>query len=372
METKGIKSSSPNSISVGQLAFFVLQTQIGVGILSLPFAVFNVAGSDGWISVLIAGLFVQFMIVAIWVLCRRFPGATLFEFIPKILGRLGGMILSFAYIGYFIAVASLILILVENIVKEWAFPNTPSWIIFACIIFSAIYLVKENLRIIARYHMLVSFSFIILIFLFLGVLNYLNVLYILPLGGSGVLSIIKGSKEALLAMLGFDLLLVLFPLTQGKDIQRVKAVSLANLAVTIFYTFITISTLMFFSPEELKLVPEPVLYVLKALEYSVLERIDLVFLSVWILTVSTSFMSYLYIASYGITKISRLKHHKKVVPVVGAICFCIALIPGNDKFKIETWAKFISHAGLFFSVIIPILLLLIATLFRIKGGGKKS
>lgn len=372
METKEIKSSSPNSISVGQLAFFVLQTQIGVGILSLPFAVFKVAGGDGWISVLIAGFFAQVMIVVIWVLCRRFPGATLFEFIPKILGRIGGMILSLAYIGYFIAVASLILILFENIVKKWAFQNTPSWIIFACIILSAIYLVKENLRIIARYHMLVSFSFIILIFLFLGVLTYLNVLYIMPVGSSGVLSILKGSKEALFAMLGFDLLLVLYPLTQGKDRQRVKAVSLANLGVTIFYTFITICTLMFFSPEELKLVPEPVLYVLKALVYTVLERIDLVFLSVWILTVSTSFMSYLYIASYGISKISRLKHHKKVVPVVGAVCFCIALIPGNNQLRIETWATIIGQSGLIFAVLIPILLLLLAILFRIKDGGKKS
>jgi spore germination protein (amino acid permease) len=311
------------------------------------------------------------MIVVIWVLCRRFPGATLFEFIPKILGGLVGKILSLAYIFYYIAVASLILILIGNI-KVWTFPNTPSWIIFACIISSAIYLVKENLRIIARYHMLISFSFIILIFLFLGVLKYLNVLYILPLGGSGALSILKGSKEAFIAMLGFDLLLVLYPFTQGNEIQRVKAASLANLGVTILYTFITICTLMFFSPEELKIVPEPVLYVLKALEYTVIERLDLVFLSVWILTVSASFMSYLYIASYGITKIARLKHHKKVVPFVGAICFCIALIPGDNLLKIEAWSKIISYAGLIFSVLIPILLLLLAILFRIKDGGKKS
>lgn len=372
METKEIKSSSPNSISVGQLAIFVLQTQIGIGILSLPYAVFKVAGSDGWMSVLIGGLFVQVMIVVIWVLCNRFPGSTLFEFIPKILGGLVGTILSLAYIFYFIAMGSLILILYGHIVKLWTFPNTPSWIIFASIVFSAIYLVKENLRIIARYHMLVSFSFIILIFLSLGIFRYLNVLYIMPLGGSGVLSIIKGSKEALLSTLGFELLLLLYPLTQGKNIQRVKAVSLANLGVTIFYTFITITTFMFFSPEEMKIVPEPVLYVLKALEFTVLERLDLFFLSVWILAVTTSFMSYLYIASYGITKILRMKHHKKVVPVVGAICFCIALIPGDNLLIIETWSKIIINSGLIFSVLIPILLLLLAILFRIKDGGNKS
>lgn len=372
METREIKSSSPSSISVGQLAFFILQTQIGVGILSLPFAVFNVSKGDAWISILLAGFLVQVMIVVIWVLCRRFPGATFFEFMPRILGKIVGTFLSFTYIVYFIAVACLVLTLSVNIIKSWALPHTPSWIIMVSIIISAIYLVKENLRIIARYHMLISIAFIILIFLFLGVLTYLNVLYIMPIGSTGVVSILKGSKEAIIAMLGFELILVLYPLTQGKDKKRVKAVSLANLGVTIFYTFITIITVMFFSPKELKLVPEPVLYVLKALEYTVLERIDLIFLSLWILTASTSFMSYLYIASYGMTKILHLEHHRKVVPVLGAICLGVSLIPGNDVMKIEAWSKYMGHAGLVFAIIIPILLLLLAILFRIKDRGEKS
>lgn len=372
METREVKSSSPSSISVGQLAFFILQTQIGVGVLSLPFAVFNVSKGDAWISVLMAGFLAQVMIVVIWVLCRRFPGATFFEFIPRILGKMGGTILSFTYIVYFIAVASLILTLSANIIKSWALPNTPAWIIMVIIIICAIYLVKENLRIIARYHMLISLFFIILLFVFLGVLKYLNILYIMPVGSTGIVSILKGSKEAILAMLGFDLLLVLYPLTQGKDKKRVKAVSLANLGVTILYTFITISTLMFFSPEELKLVPEPVLYILKALEYTVVERLDLIVISIWIITVSASFMSYLYIASYGMTKILHLKHHRKVVPFLGAICLGIALIPGNEETKIESLSKYMGHAGLVFAIIIPTLLLLLAILFRIKDRGEKS
>ena len=44
-----------NSISVSQLFFIVLQTQIGIGVSGLPYNLFKTAHTDGWISMLISG-----------------------------------------------------------------------------------------------------------------------------------------------------------------------------------------------------------------------------------------------------------------------------------------------------------------------------
>ena len=44
------------SITKFQLFFILIQSQIGVGLLSLPNAVQKTAKGDGWISTLLAGL----------------------------------------------------------------------------------------------------------------------------------------------------------------------------------------------------------------------------------------------------------------------------------------------------------------------------
>lgn len=53
-----------------QLLFFIIQTQIGVGILSLPYSVFQRAKQDGWMSILLAGLVVQLLILLFWMLAK--------------------------------------------------------------------------------------------------------------------------------------------------------------------------------------------------------------------------------------------------------------------------------------------------------------
>lgn len=76
-----------STITQGQLTFFIFQTQIGVGLLSLPFAVAKIAHGDGWISTLLIGFFIQLCIFLIWALNRRFPTLSLYEFMPQIIGK---------------------------------------------------------------------------------------------------------------------------------------------------------------------------------------------------------------------------------------------------------------------------------------------
>ncbi|MFP3803160.1 GerAB/ArcD/ProY family transporter, partial [Paraburkholderia sp. SIMBA_027] len=53
--------------------------------------------------------------------------------------------------------------------------------------------------------------------------------FILPVGSAGVKNILLGSNNALLAMLGFEALLFLFPFVIGKSKGMLKTVSYANL-----------------------------------------------------------------------------------------------------------------------------------------------
>lgn len=354
-------------ISQKQLFFIILQTQIGVGILSLPYSLFLVAKQDSWISLIIAAVFVQIFIFIIWKLGARFPNRTIFEITEILLGKPIGKLISIGYICYFIAVSSLILSLFSILISTWILPNTPYWIVILLMVFTGIYIGTGDLRVIGRFFTVVSVLYLVLIFLMIAVLTSgINFIYLLPVGGSGWLAILKGSKEAFLSMLGFELLLVLFPYVQGESKKKLKMTSFANICLVLFYLFIVIVCLIFFSPAEMKLVPQPVLYALKTLSFNILSRLDLLFLSVWIVSVATSYIIYLFVANHGFQQLFKRTKQSKSIVLIGLISFLVSLIPGENVVRIQQFSTTTIQSGFIFAMGLPVVLLLISLLRRKK------
>jgi spore germination protein (amino acid permease) len=342
-----------------------------VGILSLPYSLFQIAKIDGWISLIIAGILIQFSLVAIWKLCDRFPNLTLFEFQPKILGKNLGLIFNVIYTIHSLFIAILILILYNSIVSKWILFETPSWVIILIMALTGAYFISSSPREIARFFTIVTPLLLILFGFILYAYTGVHPLYILPIGEMGMRTIFKGSQDAVVALLGFDAALVFLAYTEGERSKKIKVISYASLCVTILYAFIVFTTYMYFNPEEIIIVPEPVLYMLKAFSFSIIERTDLIFLSVWTISVVTSFISYFFFAAKGVQKLFGLKNNKKSAPYLAIICTLIAVIP-NDKLEVSTWNKYISLTSLLFCALFPILLLIIAVIRKKEDKGAAS
>ncbi|MCP3738185.1 GerAB/ArcD/ProY family transporter [Rossellomorea sp. BNER] len=348
-----------NKISPFQLSFLILQTQIGVGVLSLPYTVYTVSKGDAWISTLLAGLFVQLAIVIIWFLCRRYPQYSIFRISTLLLGRHFSILINLVYLIYFVMVGCLTITLFSRVLDIWVLPLTPNWVPILLLILTTVYLINENLRIVARFYVVVSF---LLIFLFLLVsysIKGSNLLYIMPIGNSGVIAILKGSKEALISMLGFEVILVAFASTQGESNGKLKAATFANIFVTLFYAYLVFICSIYFSPKEIVIVPEPVLYLLKAFSFTVIERTDLIFLSIWIISVATSVMTYLYLASNCLSYLFKKKSHRKTLGFVAVGIFICAIIPQTEQ-SLETISGIVEKGSLVVIVIIPLFLLLLS------------
>ncbi|MFC0189190.1 GerAB/ArcD/ProY family transporter [Fictibacillus aquaticus] len=356
-----------NSITPRQLFFVIIQTQIGVGILSLPFTLFTKAKTDGWMSVMIAGVLIQFVILMIWLLMKRFPGSTLYDVIPLLIGPAAGKVLNALYTIHFIFVSVLILMYFHQITGRWIFPETPKWVMISCVALTSGYLITSSARIIARFFIIMTPLLIVLFLLIAYSYTDAHLLYILPVGVHGMKNVLVGTQDATVALLGFDAALVFFAYTNGKPEKKLKAVSLAALCVTLFYTYVTFTTFIYFNSEEIIIVPEPVLYMLKAFSFKVIERTDLVFMSLWLVSVATSFMSYLFIAAKGVQSVLKLKHHKKTIPYLVFTSIILATIP-KSNLQIQQWGKYISLSGIIFTIPIICLLLIIAVARKKQGG----
>lgn len=354
-------------ITRNQLFFVVLQTQVGVGILSLPHTLFAASKQDSWISLIVAGILIQFFIFIIWKLGSRFPNKTIFEITDLLLGKFLGKVISIAYICYFLAVSSLILSLFSSLISIWILPNTPFWIVILLMVLTGVYISLGDLRVIGRFFTIVSVLYIVVIFLLIAtLLKGINIAYILPVGGAGLVPILMGSKEAFLSMWGFEILLVLFPYVLGTSRQIFKKMSLVNLALVLFYLFIVISCLVLFSPPQMKLIPQPVLYALKTLTFNFISRLDLLFLSIWIVSVATSYMMYLFLASHGLQQLRKKKKRNKFVVIMGILSFAISVLPGENLLKIQKFSTIVTQSGIIFAMGLPVLLLLISLILRKK------
>ncbi|WP_054949066.1 GerAB/ArcD/ProY family transporter [Numidum massiliense] len=365
--------NAENSITPNQLFFLLLQTQAGIGLTSLAYAVFTKAKEDSWIAVLLSGACVQVVLILYWALGRRFPSLTLYDYLPQLLGRFLGKGLGLLYICHFAVVGAYVLQVYSFTVSAWMLPLTPRWVILAVFVAVCLYLVMSNLRIMARFYVLVSCLLAIPLLQMISsyTLGILNVYYILPVGNAGLSGIMTGVKEASLYFLGFELLLVAYPYTTGSDKAKLKAASLANLVVTVFYTFVVFTVIIFFGPNELALIPEPVLYMLKGFTIRVVERLDLFFFSIWTVSIATTFASYLFLAAKGVQQVFQTNTFGKTVPYTAVACFVIGLLSGNTL-AVAHYAQWVERLDLVFFGIVPVSLLIISYIFirtETKGAG---
>lgn len=354
-----------------QLTIFIIQTQIGVGVLGLPFNVFSVSKGDAWISVLIAGLAVQVIITLLWVLGRRFPSKSIFEYSKMLLGKFSGTLINFGYLIYGVLVTSIILMYATAIIKTWSLSHTPDWVLMLALLLPAIYLGKEKVIEISNVYVVVTcLIFLLLIVSIIELFIYpIDWRYLFPIGASGGLTILKGAKEAYFSMLGFELLLILYPyFRHNGDRAILKAVTTANVSVTLIYAFLTIVSIVTFSPEELKIVPQPVLYFVKSLYFQVIERVDLLFASFWVVNVITSLTSYLFLCTESCSVL--FKKFKKLkrgycAGFWGLFAYLIALLPGKME-EMDIVNKWVLTLSYVFVLAIPGLLLAISMILKKK------
>lgn len=350
-----------------QLFFIVVQTQIGVGVLSLPFAVHEEAGKDGWLSILVTGAIVQATIVIMTLLAARFPSKNVYEYMPLLIGKWMSRLVTIVMVLFFLSISVIILSNFLIFTAVWVFPRTPHVVFAAISAAISIYLLRENIQVIARFYVVASFLFVTVLLIFAFIFKYLQWENLLPIGSEGAGAIMNGSWAALFSLIGFEVILWLFPLTNASAQTKWKITAGASALSTLLYTVLTVAALAFFNTEELKIVPEPVVYMVKAVELNVVERIDLVFLSIWAVFALTSFMSYLYIASLGAAHVFNSRNHHPALYVLAFLAVVLTLLI-QTPIQLDQVTKPFSDSLPFMIIGFPLLLLIISWLRGKKEG----
>ncbi|WP_179107314.1 GerAB/ArcD/ProY family transporter [Sediminibacillus massiliensis] len=367
-----MKMSPDSKISRRQFFFILVQTQIGVGILALPYDLHLEAGQDGWISLILSGIFIQFVILTIWLTLEAFPGCDLFQIFTKMFGKWIGNLFNLIYYLYFVAVSALILMLFGRMIHLWILPNTPFWLLASLLAVTCIYLISSGLVVMARIYTFVSFLLVIMLCLTLYIIPDIQLVYLLPIGEASIPQIGKGAHTAMIAMLGFISLFIVYPHVEGTSRQKLKSASLANAFVTSFYLFITLMAFSYFSTAEIELVPQPVMFLLKSIEFYLIGRVDLFLISMWIVSVATSFSTYFYMASRGLSVIFQTNEFDRCMYFTVFLPLILSLTIGIEEITIDRYSVMIKWLATLLSVCVPFVMTLISLIFFRRHRRKEA
>ncbi|MFF3024849.1 GerAB/ArcD/ProY family transporter [Gottfriedia sp. NPDC057948] len=357
------------TISSFQLFFYMVIVQLNVTTLRLPMYLYKESAHDGWISLVFSCLYSVCTIFLYSFLIKRFPNLTIFEVCTLFFGKWIGGILKISYILYFIFIAYLINQSYLFVFSKWVFPNSPFWSILLLLLIIGIYLGKENIRTMTRFFQLSFWTFLIIFVFSIEAFQQVEWKFLLPVAQVNFAHILKGSYTSYYFLHGFECLLVVYPFVKGPHRKIIKSSIFSILFITMINLFTVVLCFVFFSKKEMELIPEPTIYLFKTLTFfKVLERLDLLFLSLWFVIIASSYVAYLNLANVGISNlINRNRVSTFSTLAICLIIFLVSnLVPSSNGY-LEILIKILSISSFIFILLIPALILCISLLFKIKS-----
>ncbi|MFT9495370.1 GerAB/ArcD/ProY family transporter [Anaerosolibacter sp.] len=355
-------------ISAIQSYIIIISIMIGSGILGLSRSVAEVSKQDGWISVFINGLFISAIMAAIIYTPSRFPKYNFLEYTRFLLGAPLSYIVSFGYAIYSLLVTATVIRYLSEMTRTWLLSNTPLYIINLLILLTTVYMIKNGLTTLARFNEVVAFMlipFALLIFVGLPEASLTN---LRPIGGTGIVTILRGIVPSFFSFAGYEVLLIIYPYISNKQEPIMKYSIISVIMVTLFYTATVASQIALYGPQELVHVLYPSINYLTAVDFPVIERMEIFFTIFWALTVLGTISIQYLAGSIVLQSIFSKKKTSFFTYTLFPIIYLITLYPRNTV-EVIAFGEKAGSANIFFGFLLPIILFI---LYFIKGRGSSN
>ncbi len=354
------------AISNFELYVLIVSSTIANGLLALPQIAVDIGGPGGWILVLAFGVYSLIQALLIVLVYRKFPNINFIALNQKILGRPLGSIIGISFAVYYTLVAGLVARGVTNIAITTTYEETPLIVLVIIIVAISGYAVYHGLKVLAYTNIILLviklLGFALLFFLVIPDIQLSN---LLPLWERGEGNWLDGILHIFFSYSGFIILAFLYPHLKTTS-KTISYVTLAILTITVIYIVITALAIATLGCNNVTRLLWPTYTLIKIAEYP----IDAPFMAIWITNAFSVIASELFMVLYALKKLFKLNCYKHLLPPLGIIVICIAVIP---KGVIESGilSRQVSMIGLLLEWLLPTILLAV-TLIKTKGQKEQA
>lgn len=355
------------SLTPFQFTSIVAGTIIGVGVLVLPRLLTETAGHSAPLS-MIVGTLIALATVPVWVkIAAIFPGMTSADFASDLIGTIPGWAFHIGFGLLLATAAAMVAREFGEVVITAVLPETPLEVTTLIMLGLATLFVRYDLQTVGR-----TYEILFPLIVFPGIsiailsLKNANLLYLLPIWDGSIDAFTVGVTFAVASLEGMLILPMIIPSINRPD-QVTKAALWAVGISGFVHTLVVGATLAVFNVNEMQKLLWPTLEVMKttSLPGNVVERIEPVFLGIWVAAVFTTISGWFYAVVIKVAKLLRLQDHKTIVPFLAPLLYLIALQPDNIV-ALYAFLRDLVRFGLIYMLPVPLLLYLVGRLRRLK------
>ncbi|MEG0471204.1 MAG: endospore germination permease [Solibacillus sp.] len=357
-------------ISSRQFTIIVILYTVGTGILIIPASLALEVHQDAWI-VGIIGTLLSLLLIKLYILfSNKMANHSFVEATEKILGSFVGKLVSLGFVLLTLLSSGELIYFIGSFLQIEVMPETPPVVFSILFTLIILYAVYQGIEVFARTLEILFPVFLIIFIIFLFFVSpQIDIKNMQPVFDVPIQPLIY-SVLHFMGLFSFPLiiLLMIFPSAINNLQSGKKGFYIGTLVGGFIVTaFIALSILVLgVTNTSLRTFPSYTL----AQRISVgdfLQRIEIIMAFMWMVTIFVRAYMYFYASLFGISQILKLKDHRPLILPLGMIVVALSQIVHSniihsDKYNQQTWPLYIAV----FSIILPLILLLIAKLRKIK------
>ncbi|NBD26888.1 GerAB/ArcD/ProY family transporter [Paenibacillus glycinis] len=332
---------------------------VDVSLMGFQREVVNDAGYDAWMSVLLAGLGVHLLLRLIFGIVSRYEpsNATIVAINNFCFGRAVGSVLNAAFMAFALLGAFLTYRSYLEMCKLWIFPTMNFWPFSLLFLVLLYYAVNGGLQAVAGicfWGLLSSLLFVAPFSMML--IPYLHPVNLMPAFDHSFAEVMRSSKQMAAQYIGFEVLLVAYPLLQHPSSSR-KWAHAGVLLSTCMFLWLLLAAFMYFSRGQILHTIWPTLNMISVLEIPLMQRLEYLILSIWLIKILANISLGLWAVCHSAKLAFRAK--PRIVLVVCLLLFAVLQGAIKDLNDIQPIRTLYNQVGLWFLyAFIPLLFVL--------------
>ncbi len=359
------------------IAYVVIVVITELNFLRLGGSIAAVAGQNGWLAILVAGLGLAGSAYIIVTLMRMFPGKSLVEIATDVLGRFLGTGVVVFYIVYWILRSGVIVHLQSHLFSRQLLPDTPEMLLSLYMVVLSSYLVRHGFEPMARLFWVLVFVYVFsllpLVLFGIGAVEFGR---LKPVLHDGMLPVLHGAWVTFVAGPGAAVLLMLSPLFT--DLKGALRSALGGVAWIILPgAFLNVLLVGHFGPLDMAEMTWSTMTFARTVETPGFTglRLDPIFLTSWSLMIFGTVSILQYAAVSALRRLFRAEDNLWLVVATGASLAAVAFVPISPP-DLVRWVEGASEwTTPAIIVVFPALLLIVGRMraqktSAVKGGGR--
>lgn len=346
------------TLTPSQLTTFLIDSMLGIGVLSLANSAALHAKQDGWLSPILGSIYPLYIVFLAILMSNRHPNEGITDLSKKYYGKFIGSILNLFLAATYIFFTCSILDGLSNVLMIYAVPYLSPFKIIALCILVVSYAASKNIEALSKMNRIVFYISFVLFFIPLPALLEGSFLNVKPGFQASVIDHAKAAKDTLFSYAGIELIFILYPFVKEK--KKIKTASLKAVGfITVVYTWFTFVTFYYLGIYVIPKYEWSFLAVTDAVRIPVITNFRFFFIVIYILVMLRTISNNYYGSAFVLKELWNRPKLDRFVYFLAPIITFIAIKMDNEVNRRTTVDKVIGYVTVFNLIWITLMVILI-------------